>query len=141
MPFAEPTPQAWSRLYSGPNADVWIHVKCMEELNELDRDERKKIHACMDSWYCQMEKTSQIPPEKLVHNEGTARAGGKERRVMAFKHHQGRVYGVEGSVDGKRAFFAATAVVKKRNKVLGTDVQRAVNRVQEAAHTVPGAKV
>jgi hypothetical protein len=116
MSSDDPAPPLWTRRYTGSVADVWMHEKCIEELEGLDKDERKKLIAIMSAMYTQMEKTSLLPPEKLKHNEGMAKAGGKERRVMAFKHHQGRVYGVEGSVNGKRVFFAATAIKKQKKR-------------------------
>jgi hypothetical protein len=133
----------WSKLFSGPNADVWMHVRCRKEMQDLEQKDRVKIEACMEMMYCALEKPESIPFEKFNRNEGRYAAKGQhtETRVQAFKNHQGRVYGVEGSVRGKRTFFAALAFVKKTQKADQEVLKRAVERVQTIRGTIPGASI
>lgn len=137
MPPREPERLEWSRRFSGPNAEVWMHDRCAKEI--VDLETRAKIEACMDKMYCQMERPELIPTSKLARNEG--RHGPAKRLVQAFKSGNGRVYGVEGSIRGKRTFFAATAAVKKKRKADPEDLARAAERVASAAGKVPGACV
>lgn len=136
MSRREPQNLTWSRRSTGPNAEVWMHERCIDEMKELGKA-RAKIQACMDKMYCQMERSDQVPPAKLNRNEG--RHGPNKLLVQAFKNGQGRVYGVEGSIRGKRTFFAALAVVKKKQKADPGDLSRAAERVASVLGLVSGA--
>lgn len=129
----------WSKLYSGLNASVWVHKRCLKEMKDISSKDLAKIRATMEEMYCTMEEPGDISKERFNRSEG--RHGPKDTLVQAFKAYQGRVYGVEGSIDGKRAFFASVAVVKKDNKADPDDLARAVDRVLETVDTIPGAKV
>jgi hypothetical protein len=107
----------------------------MKELGKA----RAKIEACMGKMYCQMERSDQVPPTKLNRNEG--RHGPKKLLVQTFKSGQGRVYGVEGSIRGKRTFFAAVAAIKKKPKADPKDLSKAAERVATVPDVVPGACV
>lgn len=141
MPTAESAPPAWSRLCAGPNADVWVHEKCAKEMLDIEARQRAHIRSSMEDFYCQMERPEQVPNSRLSRDEGSRKVGGREFRAQAFKNVQGRVYGVEGSINGKRVFFAACAAVKKTEKVDPSEVDRAIKRIQDVADCVPGAKL
>ncbi len=62
--------------------------------------------------------------------------------VWAFKHGQLRVYGVEGSVNGKRAFFASEVEPrKKQDGANQSQLKRAAERASELAKLINGAKL
>src|SRR3954452_14271113 len=98
-PTSKARPSAtWAHRYSGPNAEVWMHEKCSEEIKDLGTAQAP-IEACMNKMYCKIENPASIPKSKLNRNEG--RRGPKKLLIQAFKSKHGRVYGVEGSVHGK----------------------------------------
>jgi len=132
------TATKWVQRFSGPNAQVWMHEKCREEIKDLG-EARAPIEACMNKMYCQMENPNSIPKSKLNRNEG--RHGARHLLVQAFKNKHGRVYGVEGSVRGKRAFFASLAGEKKKGKANPQDLERAAARVVDVVDSVPGASL
>lgn len=129
----------WTRLYNGPNADIWVHKRCLKEMEDLSAKDSAKIKATMSKTYCMMENPSQISPERLNRNEG--RHGCLNLMVQAFKSHQGRVYGVEGSVYGNRVFFASSASVKKTDKADQDQLKRAAERAETVLKLVPGSKI
>lgn len=139
MPSVESDDTEWVELFTGPNASVWVHNKCKKELEDLNTNDRAKIEACMKKMYCTMERPEDIPPSKLNPNEGRHSDGKREYRLQAFKSFQGRVYGAQGSINGKRTFFAACAAVKKRDRADTNEFERAVGRLRGAVETVPGA--
>lgn len=128
----------WNELFSGSNASVWVSARCLKEMLAFPAKDRAKIYACMSEMYCTMEDVSQIPTGKLNRNEN--RHGPKNRLVQAFKSYQCRVYGVEGSIQGKRAFFASCAIIKKDNKADRDTLKRAAERVDSVSQ-IKGAEV
>jgi hypothetical protein len=139
MASAETDDKTWSKWFGGPktNAEVWIHSKCRKELTDLDAKDRAKIEACMELMYCTFESPQDIPPKKFNRNEG--RHG--NRLLQAFTEYQGRVYGAEGSINGKRTFFASYAAVKKKNKADPAVLKRAAERLGGVTDHVSGAVV
>ena len=130
----------WTRFCEGPVAEVWIHEKCRKEMNKhLSDKDRSKIEACMKKMYCTMEHPEDISREKLNQNEGSCKLKGKDKRVQAFKYYQGRVYGVQGAVNGKRAFFAACAAVKKDDLLDPNERDRVARRIETSLGDVAGA--
>lgn len=93
----------------------------------------------MNKMYCSVEKPSSIPKSKLNLNEG--RHGPHKWMVQAFKNRHGRVYGIQGTVHGKRAFFAAVASEKKKGKADPADLERAAQRAADVIDCVPGANL
>ncbi len=128
----------WRMAYSGPTAEVWILAKCDEEMQKFKDKDRSKILACMADMYCQLEPNL-VPELRLNRNEGRHKVGHKEYRVQAFKWHQGRVYGVQGSVKERRAFFATCAAVKKTDQADQSELRRTVERL--VASALPSWKV
>lgn len=138
MPRAEPSRIEWTEFCSGPNSSVWIHERCKKEIDDIPQKDRAKIQACMEEMYCTMESVGNIPKSKFNRNEG--RHGSEKRLVQAFKSFQGRVYGVEGSIDGKRTFFASTAEIKKDNRADPAVLKRAAERISSVSE-IKGAEV
>ncbi len=130
----------WKKRFSGPNAEVWMHDRCAKEMENLGKS-RAPIEACMDNMYCRMERADQIPKAKLNRNEG--RRGKNKPMIQAFKNKKygGRVYGIEGSIRGKRAFFAALATIKKKPKADPVDLDTTAERVERVSELVPDACV
>ena len=133
--------EEWTLFCDGPVAEVWIHAKCREELADLGPKDRVKIEACMTDMYCQMENVGSIPAERLNRNEDRHKVGHEEVRLQAFKHFQGRVYGVQGNRRGKRAFFASCAAVKKKDRADARALEKAVRRLGSVPHQVAGATI
>ena len=98
--------------------------------------DQAKIQATMEKMYCTMENVS-IPPKKLNFDEG--RHDGLQ--VWAFKEKQSRVYGVQGSINAKRTFFATNVAVKKAQKADPGDLSKASRLAQKANRRVAGARV
>ena len=123
--------EEWSRRFVGHNAEVWIHKKCLKEMAHFRPKDRAKIEATMEKMYCAMEQLDQIPKERLNRNEG--RHGKANLMVQAFKSFQARVYGVQGSYNGTRTFFATVAAVKKTDKADPVVLTQAVARLDSLA--------
>lgn len=80
--------------------------------------------------------------ERLNRNEGRHLVDGKRVMVWAFKHRQLRVYGVEGSVNGKRAFFASEVEPrKKQDGANQAQLKRAAERADELVKRIKGARL
>jgi hypothetical protein len=142
MPPAESAPPDWSRLYDGPNGEVWVHEKCKGEMRkDLDQRQRAHIEGSMADYFCTVERLEDVPSSRLVRDEGHRTLDGKKYHAQAFKNVEARVYGVVGSVNNKRAFFAGSAAEKKARKVDPGEVDRAIKRIHESAGRIPGAKI
>lgn len=102
-----------------------------------------KIEATLKSMYAEG-GAENVPggTERLNTNEGRYSVEGKKVRVWAFKSFQLRVYGVEGSVNGKRAFFATEVdPAKKKPKADPGALQRAAIRSVELNSKIKGGKI
>jgi hypothetical protein len=115
----------WEMFCDGPVASVWMNKQCLTAFLALPLRDRAKIQATMEQMYCAMENVS-IPPKKLNFNEG--RHDGLQ--VWAFKEKQSRVYGVQGSINAKRTFFATNVAVKKTRKADPGDLAKASRLAQ-----------
>lgn len=129
----------------GATCDVYWNESYEKDFRsrKVEPKSAAKLQAVLTRMYCEHGPES-IPggSERLNRNEGRHSVGGKRLLVWAFKDFQLRVYGVEGSVQGKRAFFASE--VEPRKKVHGADqaqLKRAAERAQALAESVEGASL
>lgn len=136
MSEARADDEAWEMFCDGPVASVWMNKQCLEAFLTLPLRDRAKIQATMEEMYCTMENGS-IPPKRLNYDEG--RHDGL--KVWAFKEKQSRVYGVQGSIKGKRTFFATNVAVKKAQKADPGDLTKAGRVAKKVNKLVAGAKV
>jgi hypothetical protein len=126
----------WEQFCDGPNASVWMYSECLGDFRSLPIRDQAKIEATMKDFYCSMENAS-IPKKRLNLNEGRH----DRFLVQAFKADQSRVYGVAGSIDGKKSFFATNAATKKTNKADPSELTKAGRLAKNVGALVNGAKV
>jgi hypothetical protein len=136
MSEARADDEVWEKFCDGPVASIWMNKQCLAAFLSLPLRDRAKIQATMEQMYCTMENVS-IPLKKLNRNEG--RHGGLQ--VWAFKEKQSRVYGVQGSINAKRTFFATNVAVKKSQKADPEELSKASRLAKKANWLVAGAKV
>ena len=108
---------------------------------KTDMKSAAKVQATLETMYCH-QGPDDMPGgnERLNRNEGRHMVDGKKLMVWAFKHYQLRVYGVEGSVSGKRAFFASVVEPKKKKDGADRDqLKRAAELAAALASSVKGA--
>ncbi|MCR9129439.1 MAG: hypothetical protein NXI12_07955 [Alphaproteobacteria bacterium] len=129
----------------GATCDVYWNESYENEFRSrrVEPKSAAKLQAVLTRMYCE-HGPENIPggSERLNRNEGRYLVGGKRLLVWAFKDFQLRVYGVEGSVHGKRAFFASE--VEPRKKKDGADqaqLKRAAERAVELAGSVKGGSL
>lgn len=131
--------------HSGPVCDVYWNESYEKdfESNKTEIKSAAKVVVTLRRMYCAHGPDNIAGgSERLNRNEGRHSIGGKRLMVWAFKHYQLRVYGVEGSVNGKRAFFASEVEPKK--KKTGADqaqLKRAAERALSLAESIEGAKL
>jgi hypothetical protein len=126
----------WEQFCDGPNATVWMHSECLRVFRLFQIRDQAKIESTMRDMYCSMENAS-IPKERFNLDEGRH----DQLLVKAFKAKQSRVYGVQGSVNGKRTFFATNAATKKTNKADQSELSKAARLAKNIGAFVDGAKV
>ncbi|MFN7496575.1 MAG: hypothetical protein ACK5XZ_09745 [Hyphomonadaceae bacterium] len=136
MSEARADDDVWEMFCDGPVASIWMNKHCLAAFLTLPLRDQAKIQATMEKMYCTMENVS-IPPKKLNFDEG--RHDGLQ--VWAFKEKQSRVYGVQGSINAKRTFFATNVAVKKAQKADPGDLSKASRLAQKANRRVAGARV
>lgn len=103
-------------------------------------NDRAKIEASMKRRYAE-HGPANIPPTHFT-SERAISVGGRKVQVWVFKSFQLRVYGVQGSVNGKRSFFAVEVDPKKKqNKADPKILERAAKKGVSFLETIPGAKV
>ncbi len=100
-----------------------------------------KIRAHMMVRFCQFELLDGLNREQFNPNEGKHSIDGAEVMMSAFKSNQLRVYGAVGSVNNNRAFFAASAILKKQDQLKPKDIKKAAGRLVELSKAISGAKV
>lgn len=129
----------------GETCDVYWNESYEKDFRsrKVEPKSAAKLQAVLTRMYCERGPDN-MPggSERLNRNEGRYPVGGKNLMVWAFKNYQLRVYGVEGSVRGKRAFFASE--VEPRKKRDGADkaqLQRAAERAYALAGSVVGANL
>jgi hypothetical protein len=114
-----------------------MHRDCLESFKALlPARDRAKIEATMQDMFCTLESLS-IPSVRFNPNEG--RHDG--HLVQVFKSNQARVYGVSGSILGKRAFFATNVAIKKSRKADPGDLLKAGRLAATICAHVGGARV
>lgn len=126
----------WKEFCDGPNASVWMHLECLVDFKRLPMRDQAKIEATMRDFYCSMENAS-VPKNRLNLNEGRH----DRFLVQVFKANQSRVYGVVGSINGKKSFFATNAATKKTNKADPNELTKAGRLAKNVGALVNGAKV
>lgn len=136
MSEARADDEVWKMFCDGPVASIWMNKQCLEAFLALPLRDRAKIQATMERMYCTMENAS-IPPKRLNYDEG--RHDGLQ--VWAFKEKQSRLYGVQGSIHGKRTFFATNVAVKKTQRADPGDLTKAGRVAKKVNKLVTGAKV
>lgn len=129
----------------GAACDVYWNESYEDDFRsrKVEAKSAAKLQAVLTRMYCQYGPDN-IPggSERLNRNEGRHSVGGRKLMVWAFKDFQLRIYGVEGSVQGKRAFFASE--VEPRKKKHGADpvqLKRAAERALHLAGSVEGASL
>lgn len=97
-----------------------------------------KVNAHMQGRFCVLENLADLNKEQFRY-EDDRQIEGRKLKVYAFKGKQLRVYGVIGSVAGNRAFFAASATQKKKDKLDPSDLDRACERLKTVEIEISGA--
>jgi hypothetical protein len=116
----------WEQFCDGPNAAVWMQKECLKDFRDFPFRDQAKIESTMRDFFCSMENLS-IPKQRLL--------------VQVFKSNQSRVYGVQGSINGKRTFFATNAVTKKTRKADPSELSKSARLAKKISAIVNGAKV
>jgi len=119
---------------------VYVYDGFQDDFDMVEKKSRANIEATIREQYCLFGRVSSN--ERWNNNEGRYTVKNKNLLVQAVKHFQTRVYGVEGSVDGKRAFFvSAIEPAKKKDKADRGALKRAANSAHQLAESISKAKV
>ncbi|MEM6413540.1 MAG: hypothetical protein AAF720_02665 [Pseudomonadota bacterium] len=125
---------------SGSEALAFAYLEFEADLEAASAKDAAKIDALLKQEYCEFGRVRNS--EKWNADEHRHKVGHAEYRVQAAKAYQCRVYGVEGSYNGSRAFFISAVEPKKKKdkadrKLLKTAAERAVELVAK----IKGAKI
>lgn len=126
--------------HDGEEACVFLTLKAEKDFRRLNMRAQAAIEATIIEQYCEF-GPQDIPREKLNRNEGRHSVDGNQILVQVFKKYQARLYGVEGSLNGKRAFFATHALTKKKDGADVKELRKAAVLAVEFADSIVGAKV
>lgn len=133
-----PSDGVWKLWFYGTQAQIWVHESLEKEFEKIREKDRAKLESTMENMYCAMEHPEDIGKKRYNPNEGRH---GKDRILIgAFKADQGRIYGAQGSVGGQRAFFAASATVKKYRRAKTRLLKKAAVRLQ-TIDSIKGAQL
>lgn len=107
----------------------------MREANEKDQ---RKIKALLKAHFCEFGMVTSH--QKWNPDEGYHSVGGKTYKLQAAKGHQCRVYGIVGSLNGKKTFFVGGVdPKKKRDKADLQILTRAANVAAAMIAQIKGA--
>lgn len=128
----------------GDLACVFIAADARSEIEKVADTGLREARRCARVASLMSERYVVFGPQNLdedqYNHEGKISIGQRGVRIFAFKAHQFRLYGAEGSYLGKRAFFATHAVVKKQPKARPRDIRKAAERALEFIDAIEGAQ-
>lgn len=103
-------------------------------------DDQAKIEATMRRMYCEHDHRN--ISEKKFKSQRAISVSGTKTMVWEFKSFQLRVYGVQGSVNKKKTFFATEVVPDKRDDKADPNVlKRAAEKGIDFAASIKAGKL
>jgi len=124
----------------GDSAIVFAYLGFEDDLEKAIVKDAAKVVAILKNEYSKIGRVRS--DEKWNPNEHRHKVGHKEYLVQAVKAFQCRVYGVEGSYYGKKAFFVTVVDPKKKDdKAKPALLRKAAEEAVELVKKIEGAKL